>query len=78
MDSNRQRGKTLLEHITDNELGDSLNRGPIKDRLNAEQLYELREAFDLFDKDGDETIDVSEFSSLFRCFGMRMTAKEIE
>ena len=80
MDSQRQRGKTLLDQLTDKELkgAGEEDKGPVMDRLSNEQLFELREAFDLFDRDGDETIDVNEFSSLFRCFGMRMTPKEIE
>jgi len=38
----------------------------------------MREAFDLFDKDGDETISVTEFKSLFKCFGMKFTEQEIQ
>ena len=38
----------------------------------------MQEAFDLFDKDGDETISVNELGSLFRCFGARKTHEELE
>ena len=52
--------------------------GKIIDRLTPSQKSELREAFDLFDKDGDETISCNEFKSLFLCFGMRVTQEEVE
>ena len=38
----------------------------------------MQEAFDLFDKDGDETISVNELGALFRCFGARKTHAELE
>ena len=39
------------------------------DQLTENQKADLKEAFDLFDRDGNETIDVDELKSLFRCFG---------
>ena len=51
--------------------------GNITDQLTPNQLNDLREAFDLFDKDGNGDISVNELHSLFRCFGARKTPEEI-
>jgi len=50
---------------------------PLIKSLTKEQLSDMREAFDLFDKDGDETISTEEFRSLFRCFGMKVSDTEL-
>ena len=49
----------------------------LANKLTQGQLNDLREAFDLFDKDGGGDISVSELSSLFRCFGARKTHQEL-
>lgn len=46
--------------------------------LTAEQLSELKEAFRMFDKDGDGTIDSEELTSVMQVLGMNPTAEELE
>ena len=55
-----------------------LSLAEINARLTSQQKNELQEAFDLFDVDGDETIDAEELGSLFRCFGAKKSQKEID
>ena len=38
----------------------------------------MQEVFDLFDKDGDGTINTLEFKVLFRCFGIKLNDDQIE
>lgn len=47
-------------------------------RLDAEQLEELREAFNLFDKDGDGTITANELGKAMEILGQHPTAEELE
>ena len=47
-------------------------------KLTTSQKNDLQEAFDLFDKDGDETISVNELGALFRCFGARKNPQELQ
>ena len=51
--------------------------GVIRGTLNSEQLAEMQEVFDLFDKDGDGTINTHEFKVLFRCFGIKLNDEQI-
>ena len=53
------------------------NETAAKLNLTPEQLSEMREAFDLFDRDGDETINTQEFKSLFKCFGLNLKEEQI-
>ena len=41
------------------------------DKLTKEQIAEFREAFDLFDKDGDLTIDTKEIENCMRTLGIQ-------
>ena len=45
--------------------------------ITPEQEDEYREAFDLFDKDGDGTISTGELKNLLRCFGQVYTDDEV-
>lgn len=46
--------------------------------MTPEQLAELKEAFRMFDKDGDGTIDSEEFTSVMQVLGMNPTKEELE
>lgn len=46
--------------------------------MTAEQLSELKEAFRMFDKDGDGTIDSEELTSVMQVLGMNPTKEELE
>ena len=52
--------------------------GTVKGMLTSDQLAEMHEVFDLFDKDGDGTINTQEFKVLFRCFGIKLNDEQIE
>ena len=49
-----------------------------KAKLSQEQIDEIREAFDLFDKDGNGTISTDELKFLFKCFNIKKTKSEIK
>ena len=46
--------------------------------LNTEQIAELKEAFQLFDRDGDGTISTDELGIVLRSIGQNPTDKQIE
>lgn len=48
------------------------------DNLSEEQLNEMREAFMLFDKDGDGTISSLELGSVMRSLGQKPTDDELK
>ena len=48
------------------------------DQLTHEQTVEFRDAFAIFDKDGDGTIDSSELSSVMNSLGQKPTDAELE
>ena len=52
------------------------NPGPLT--LNAEQESELREAFDLFDRDGDQMIAAKELHVVMQAIGRNMELEEVE
>ena len=47
-------------------------------QLTEEQVAEFREAFSLFDKDGDGTITTRDLGSLFRSLGQNPTNNELQ
>lgn len=47
-------------------------------KFTSEQVEEYREAFDLFDKDGDGSITTSELGVVMRSLGQEPTVKELE
>jgi len=48
------------------------------DELNSEQISELREAFSLYDKDGDGTITTKELGTVMRSLGQNPTESELQ
>ena len=52
--------------------------GAVRATLSGDQLAEMQEVFDLFDKNGDGTINTQEFKVLFRCFGIKLNDDQIQ
>ena len=48
------------------------------EQLSEEQIEELREAFTLFDKDGDGTITVGELGTVIRSLGVEPSEEELQ
>ena len=48
------------------------------DQLTEEQTAEFREAFALFDKDGDGTISTKELGTVMNSLGQKPTSAELE
>lgn len=46
-------------------------------KLTPEQLTDIRESFDLFDRDGDGHITADEFATILRSWGQNPTEKEV-
>ena len=55
-----------------------MNNRKTAQEITDEQMDEYREAFDLFDKDGDGTISTGELKNLLRCFGQVYTDDEVQ
>ncbi|KAK3239419.1 hypothetical protein CYMTET_50651 [Cymbomonas tetramitiformis] len=49
-----------------------------QERLSDEQIAEFKEAFAIFDKDGDGTIVTEELETVMRALGQNPTEKELE
>lgn len=47
------------------------------DQLSQEQIDEFKEAFKLFDRDGDGTVDVDELGTVMKSLGQEPTEQEI-
>uniref|UniRef100_A0A5F8H990 EF-hand domain-containing protein n=1 Tax=Monodelphis domestica TaxID=13616 RepID=A0A5F8H990_MONDO len=48
------------------------------DQLTEEQITEFKEAFSLFDKDGDGTITTKELGTVMRSLGQNPTEAELQ
>ena len=48
------------------------------DNLSEEQIAEFKEAFSLFDKDGDQTITTKELGTVMRSLGQNPTEAELQ
>lgn len=48
------------------------------DQLTPEQIQEYREAFQLFDKNGDGSVSATELGVVLRSFGMNPTDAELQ
>ncbi|KAH6923407.1 hypothetical protein HPB50_001046 [Hyalomma asiaticum] len=53
-------------------------RAPKADQLTEEQIAEFKEAFSLFDKDGDGTITTKELGTVMRSLGQNPTEAELQ
>ncbi|NP_001300863.1 calmodulin-1 isoform 1 [Mus musculus] len=53
-------------------------RGAGADQLTEEQIAEFKEAFSLFDKDGDGTITTKELGTVMRSLGQNPTEAELQ
>uniref|UniRef100_K4DIE3 RCaMP n=2 Tax=Entacmaea quadricolor TaxID=6118 RepID=K4DIE3_ENTQU len=51
---------------------------PTRDQLTEEQIAEFKEAFSLFDKDGDGTITTKELGTVMRSLGQNPTEAELQ
>ena len=61
--------------VTHSELmDDEDNKGVI----TMEMLEEYKEAFELFDKDGDGTISTGELKNLLKCFDLDLPDEEVQ
>ncbi|KAJ3211166.1 hypothetical protein HDU82_006586 [Entophlyctis luteolus] len=54
------------------------NQPPMADQLTEEQIAEFKEAFSLFDKDGDGTITTKELGTVMRSLGQNPTEAELQ
>ncbi|CAK8679749.1 unnamed protein product [Clavelina lepadiformis] len=52
-------------------------RGIMSDQLSEEQIAEFKEAFSLFDRDGDGTITTKELGTVMRSLGQNPTEAEL-
>ena len=46
--------------------------------MSQEEIAELREAFSLFDSDGDGTITTAELGNVMKSLGRKLTSKELK
>ncbi|KAE8289642.1 Calmodulin-1 [Larimichthys crocea] len=70
---NEPRAAKLVADLTDIQFAD------IKaDQLTEEQIAEFKEAFSLFDKDGDGTITTKELGTVMRSLGQNPTEAELQ
>ena len=58
-------------------IGDNFSFGKA-DQLTEEQIAEFKEAFSLFDKDGDGTITTKELGTVMRSLGQNPTEAELQ
>ena len=57
---------------------DSKASSAMADQLTEEQIAEFKEAFSLFDKDGDGTITTKELGTVMRSLGQNPTEAELQ
>eukprot|EP00828_Plagiopyla_frontata_P003878 TRINITY_DN112_c0_g1_i1.p1 TRINITY_DN112_c0_g1~~TRINITY_DN112_c0_g1_i1.p1 ORF type:complete len:225 (-),score=52.66 TRINITY_DN112_c0_g1_i1:190-864(-) len=55
-----------------------LSKSKMADQLTEEQIAEFKEAFSLFDKDGDGTITTKELGTVMRSLGQNPTEAELQ
>eukprot|EP00940_MAST-03C_sp_MAST-3C-sp2_P000324 g324.t1 len=71
--------RSLGQHPTVVEFVDMINEVDTDpDQLTEEQIAEFKEAFSLFDKDGDGTITTKELGTVMRSLGQNPTEAELQ
>ncbi|KAJ7991113.1 hypothetical protein DPEC_G00293890 [Dallia pectoralis] len=71
--SDQPKAKKLVTDLTDLHFDDFQ-----ADQLTEEQIAEFKEAFSLFDKDGDGTITTKELGTVMRSLGQNPTEAELQ
>ena len=72
------RERSGLEHLALNTWTLIQSVHPMADQLTEEQIAEFKEAFSLFDKDGDGTITTKELGTVMRSLGQNPTEAELQ
>ncbi|KAK5929392.1 hypothetical protein CgunFtcFv8_010624 [Champsocephalus gunnari] len=75
------RGSLLLGCLRDSDRESTQTRNvndTMADQLTEEQIAEFKEAFSLFDKDGDGTITTKELGTVMRSLGQNPTEAELQ
>merc|ERR1712126_515944 len=67
-----------LQTSTSNPLTSKMSGSGEADQLTEEQIAEFKEAFSLFDKDGDGTITTKELGTVMRSLGQNPTEAELQ
>eukprot|EP00930_Biecheleria_cincta_P043805 TRINITY_DN30069_c0_g1_i1.p1 TRINITY_DN30069_c0_g1~~TRINITY_DN30069_c0_g1_i1.p1 ORF type:complete len:196 (-),score=48.33 TRINITY_DN30069_c0_g1_i1:54-641(-) len=57
---------------------DPASAGKPSQSFNADQIAECKELFTIFDKNGDEFIDKSEFVPMMRALGLNLSTQELD
>ncbi|KAF3842405.1 hypothetical protein F7725_024356 [Dissostichus mawsoni] len=71
--------ETDLAYTADRVKDRALLKNPVPaDQLTEEQIAEFKEAFSLFDKDGDGTITTKELGTVMRSLGQNPTEAELQ
>merc|ERR1712099_106486 len=68
----------LVEVLTPNPPTSKMSGSAEADQLTEEQIAEFKEAFSLFDKDGDGTITTKELGTVMRSLGQNPTEAELQ
>merc|ERR1712042_239627 len=69
-------GSVLHSHFFDSKQVNTTFK--MADQLTEEQIAEFKEAFSLFDKDGDGTITTKELGTVMRSLGQNPTEAELQ
>merc|ERR1712233_104878 len=67
-----------IDRFTVRDRSSCFNLQAMADQLTEEQIAEFKEAFSLFDKDGDGTITTKELGTVMRSLGQTPTEAELQ
>ena len=71
-------GCAKLREVETTEANSKVDADTLRRQLTEEQISEFKEAFTLFDKDGDGTITTKEFGTVLRSLGQNPTEQELQ
>ena len=71
-------GNVVLQMLKDDDFFETLHRSIVRDIEKEEQTAEFKEAFSVFDKDGDGTIDIKELGAVMRSLGKNPNKEELQ